>query len=269
MIGTLLQNYIKLNVPTKKVAVLLSGGVDSISVGLAAHNVGRIVHAYSFKLDNKSSSDYDKAEDVAQKMGWEFTGIEVPTNNLVDDWKRLHKLGCKKKTHFECVYPFLYVYPKINEKYVLTGWGADGYFGVSKKATLRYRPESKNSPDTFDDFRNQYFLPHNCAGLAWHNKVIGDKIHVTPYLSSKVKKYFYQFTWEELNRPKQKHHIRNAFPEFDDLKISNHKNLQHNGISDLFETLLNNSEINYNNRKRIQDVCRDWYRSGISEIQGL
>ena len=52
MIDTLLCNIIENQIPTKKCAVLLSGGVDSLSVALAAHNVGKEVIAYSFNRIN-------------------------------------------------------------------------------------------------------------------------------------------------------------------------------------------------------------------------
>ena len=138
MIKDLLINHIRNNVPDSRVAVLLTGGVDSISVGLAAQRAGKEVHAYSFQLGEQTSYDFAKAAEVAYKMKWHFTPVVVPRDNLIEDWHKLVKLGCKKKTHFECVFPFLYVYPEIEEKYVITGWGADGYFGVSKKAMMRY-----------------------------------------------------------------------------------------------------------------------------------
>ena len=50
---------------------------------------------------------------------------------------------------------FLYVYPIIEQKYVLSGWGADGYFGISRKAHLKYKV--KESKTQFDAFRNDYF----------------------------------------------------------------------------------------------------------------
>ena len=144
----------------------------------------------------------------------------------------------------------------------MSGWIADAYHGVSKKATMRHRPESTYEPETFDEFRDRYLLPENCAGLKWHNKVVTmyDKIHVTPYLDSKVKKYFYQFTWEELNRPKQKIKIRNDFTKIENFGIIKpHTNLHLGaGINKLFETLLNNSDINFKERKRVMDMCRDW-----------
>ena len=93
------------------------------------YEVGKRVVGYTFCLENDESYDYLKAKEVCADMGWECNPFNVPTTNLVDDWHRLVKLRCRKKTHFETVFPFLYVYPNIYPKYVLTGWGADGYFG--------------------------------------------------------------------------------------------------------------------------------------------
>ena len=252
MIKKLLEDHIKNNVPDSKVAVLLSGGVDSLSVALAAEFAGKEITAYSFYLKGNKSYDFKTAEKFSKKQGWNFVSVEVPTENIVSDWHRLVDLGCVKKTHFECVFPFLYVYPEIKEKYVLSGWVADAYHGVSKKATMRHRPESTFEPETFDDFRNRYLLPENRAGLQWHNYVVEkhNKIHIVPYLDSKVKNYFYQFTWEQLNRPVQKIKIRKDFTELKDYgNIRPHTNLHLGaGINKLFETLLNNKEINFNNR---------------------
>ena len=113
MIDKLLENEISKVSDSDKCAVLLSGGVDSISVAFAAQRLGKTIHAYSFCLDTHESYDYMKAKEIAEICKWEFTGIKVPTNNLVEDFHRLVKLDCRKKTHFECVYPFLYVYPEI------------------------------------------------------------------------------------------------------------------------------------------------------------
>ena len=294
MIKDLLIDHIKNNVPDSEVAVLLSGGVDSISVALAAHHVGKKVHAYSFyivpfkynveikgevveKTGGGKSYDFITAEKFAKKMNWGFTEIEVPTNKLVDDYKKLaKKYGCRKKTHFECLFPFLYVYSKIkNQKYVLTGWGADGYFGPSKKASMRYVSFSKaktymkayhkgKAPRvTWNEFRSAY-LDGDCAGLKEHTNlaIIHDKIHVTPYLDSKIRELLWPMNWTELNKPRQKEPIRSDFTELEEFGIIKpHQNLHLNaGIDKLVKTLLNNDEINFKERKRMMDVCWDWYK---------
>ena len=257
MIKGLLIDHIRDNAPDNEIAVLLSGGVDSISCALAAHDAGKIINTYSFFV-NEPSYDYFKAKEISEIIGWNFTGVSVPTNDLENDWFRLRDLGAKKKTHYECMWPFLYVYPKIQEKYVITGWGADGYHGVSKKAVMHY----KHPKEKFDQFRDDYFLPEKTAGLKWHLTIADkyDKVMVNPYLNEKVKDYFYQFTWDELNKPKQKQHIRDAFPELKKFgNIKPHLNLQlASGVDKVFETLLNSPEINFRNRKRIMDVCKDW-----------
>ena len=45
MIGDILRNVTRQQVSEQEVAVLLSGGVDSLSVAFAATDVGKTVHA--------------------------------------------------------------------------------------------------------------------------------------------------------------------------------------------------------------------------------
>ena len=54
-IDKLLVDHVKNNAPDSKVALLLSGGVDSISVGFAAQRLGKKIHAYSFRLDTHTN----------------------------------------------------------------------------------------------------------------------------------------------------------------------------------------------------------------------
>lgn len=65
MIDKILTNEVNNSVPEKKVAVLLSGGVDSISVAFAAERLGKKITAYSFRLEDEPSYDYNKAKDIA------------------------------------------------------------------------------------------------------------------------------------------------------------------------------------------------------------
>ena len=119
----------------------------------------------------------------------------------------------------------------------------------------------KHPKEKFDQFRDDYFLPEKTAGLKWHLTLAESygKVMINPFLDKKVKDYFYQFTWDELNKPQQKQHIRTAFPELDKFKIKPHLNLQlASGVDKVFEGLLNNKKINFRNRKRVMDICRDW-----------
>lgn len=283
MIKKLLEEHISKNVKDDVVAVLISGGVDSLSVAFAAHNVGKRVVGFTFCLEGDETYDYLKAKEVCADMGWECNPFHVPTTNLVDDWHRLVKLGCRKKTHFETVFPFLYVYPNIYPKYVLTGWGADGYFGPSKKAMMRYSSISKaknyinyckkfykikgklprDKRFTWDKFRLNY-LDGDCAGYEKHTNLAKqhDKIHIAPYKDSReIRELLMSKSWFKLNKPRQKEIIRKDFTILEKYgTIKPHVNL-HLGanIHKLFETLLEDEDINIKNRKRMMDVCRDWY----------
>ena len=58
MIDKLLCEHIDKNVSSKDVAVLLSGGVDSISVAYAAAKLKKNIHCYSFCLDINKNYDF-------------------------------------------------------------------------------------------------------------------------------------------------------------------------------------------------------------------
>ena len=62
MIDKLLTQEINKQVWGNDVAVLLSGGVDSISVAFAAMNARKKITAYSFHLDTEVSYDFLKAK---------------------------------------------------------------------------------------------------------------------------------------------------------------------------------------------------------------
>ena len=104
-----------------EVAVFLSSGIDSRCILFALLEYGKKVHAYSFTLDDRISTDCRVAEEVAKTYGVEFTRILLPTdiNILKKDVVLLHdKYKCRKKTEYECVWPFLYSYKIVDEKVV-------------------------------------------------------------------------------------------------------------------------------------------------------
>jgi len=242
-----------------EVAVLLSGGVDSISCALAAHHVGKTVNTYTFHLEDQISYDSAKAMSVSHHMGWRCVLTDVPLLTIKNDFYTLRNdFECTKKTHYECTFPFLYIYPNIKEKIVISGVAADGHYGVSKKACMHF----KEPKSLFDKFREDYFANDNPAGYKQQLLLCKkyDKKFVAPYLHSTIIDFFRQYDWYELNKPKQKHHVRDSFTEFKEIgNIKQHINLQLGaGVDKAFESLLQSNEINFKNRTRMLDVYRDW-----------
>ena len=76
-----------------------------------------------------------------------------------------------------------------------------------------------------------------------------------------------EYDWNELNKPEQKRHVREAFKEEFEMvgHVNQHTNLQLDSkINILFESLLDDLEINFKDRSRVMDVCRDW--AGLKEF---
>lgn len=263
-VGSLLEQIISEQLKEDTVALLLSGGVDSLSCGFAAQALGKRVHAYTFQIENQTSEDSRVAVFAARKLGWEFTLVRVQTKRLEEDFLELAgKWECKKKTQFECTYPFLYLIPQITEKYVLSGIAADGHFGLSKKAMMHF----KTPKEKFDEFRTKYFSSPNPAGQLQQKALIESygKIQIAPYLDKRMFDYFIQFDWNEINEPVQKRLTVFAYTNlFRTVGIRPHKNLQLvAGIPSIFERLLS-SRLNKKNRTRVMDLCRDYsgYKGG-------
>jgi len=276
MIGNIITNIIDKQVPDKEVALFLSAGVDSCSVGIAAHRLGKKVHAYTFQMKGETNFDSKHAENIAKKMGWEWTLIEVPSDNLIEDFKTLSlKYNCRKKTHFECTWPFLYVYPQIKEKYIISGILADGHWFYNKSLMIKGVVGKKSKKEDLDKERIKYFNPlmkngrdslnaqYNPSGW-WQQILLGDeygKVHCNPYEEKEVFDFYMKYSWREIMEPFDKHHVIEAFQkEFDLIGHRKHQNFQTVAkIPTVFETLLNVPEINFKNRIRIMDICRDWY----------
>ena len=95
-ITDLLESYIE-NIEDTELAVLLSGGVDSLSVAFAADRVGKRISTYSFRLDIHDNYDNEKAQQAANEFGWAHRECVVDTTNLVEDFLRSNQDFCKEK----------------------------------------------------------------------------------------------------------------------------------------------------------------------------
>jgi asparagine synthetase B (glutamine-hydrolysing) len=241
-----------------RAAVLLSGGIDSLTCAFALNKIGLNVTGYTFFVEGRGSEDVRAARKAADLFEWRHTVIEVPTENLEEDFLLLaSSYDCDVKTEFENTWPFLYVYPEMEEEVVVSGIAADGHYGVSRKAMMHYRDDL----ETLNQFRSRYFSGDNPAGIRQQRELSRryEKKLVPPYLDERVKDYWMQFTWEEINEPRQKQKVMQAFPDrFHRFGWRPHKNLQlEAGVDVVFESLLD-SPLNKNNRNRVMDLGHDF-----------
>lgn len=252
--------------PGKDVAVMFSGGVDSHSIAFACNRLGKNITTYSFRIKDIPTYDSDKAKETSDVFGWKHVRVEVPVENLEKDFLRLYNdFGCVKKTQFECLFPFLYVFPQVKEDVILSGVHADKYYGLSREANVHYVHDKK----LFDDYRRDgYYDGVNNKKFQYHWHVdmakSFNKQFYPVYLTEDILNFFLQFDHKEMHVPEQKNHVREAFKEeFSKCgKVKKHWNYQLcAGIPEIFQDkLISNPIINFKNRKRMMEVYRDWAR---------
>lgn len=232
-------SYIKAS--GQSAAVLLSAGVDSHSVLFACLELDIPVEAYSFTLDTKDSRDYKYAMATAEIFKVKFRRVAL--NTSVESLKRFClyavQTGAKGKTDFECMWPMAYAFrvaAKHGHKFVLSATAADSHFALSKKAYMHYK-------DKVDLYRRIVFSKRN-TGQKLLLKAEAAKLgmeYFTPYDTTRMCSELHGYTWDELNKPRQKQPIRSAFPEyFEKCKTTQHTNLQlgDSGIAGHFNVLL-------------------------------
>lgn len=264
----------------KRVSLLLSSGLDSMVVGLSAHELGYEVDCYTFQMKDHPTFDAKHARIVANKMGWNFNLVECPTDakTLARAWRWMHSnLMCAKKRDYECAYPMIYCYKAIaknGHNYVLSGLVADAYFCFARNTHIAGISGPNSKPELFREYRENYWRPwlelgkdsltqsYNPSGMLQH-ELLAKRLNLVtanPFLDKRVFNYMIRQNWLELNKPKQKQPLLNAWAsQINDLGHRPHRGYQTEAKVPLyFEQLLEDKEINFRQRRRIMDVARDW-----------
>lgn len=258
---THLQAYISAKSRSDSVALLLSGGIDSLSVGFALRDAGKTFTAYTYEIQGYPSRDRPKAELLARHLGCPLRVITVPNADASNAFIRLAvQNGCRKKVHHETSFPWLYALPEIEEAEIWSGWNADDHYGNTRKIVLdqaRMVREGSSQADRkahFDEWRRARFAQFDAAVSSdtwWHVQRLADRCGkrlLDPYTSTAVRDFFFQFDHEQLSSPK-KPLIRQALAaQLQGLPTSSIAvgvKLQIGGSVDaLYRTLLNDDSIN-------------------------
>ncbi|UPT96454.1 DNA (cytosine-5-)-methyltransferase [Bradyrhizobium barranii subsp. apii] len=243
------------------VALLLSRGRDSITVGIACHDLGKRVHAYTYELEGYPSAEREGVEAIARHFGWPLTVVRVPTTNLVTAFMRLAiDYRCCKKVQFETAYPMIHVVPTIEENEILTGWNADDNYGNTREYIFhqvrltRANVEPRLKKEDFDAHRLQMHRELGEPGSQdtfWKLVAIAErhgKRVVDPYVHPAIRSHFLQFDHNQLsplNKPVVREAFQDVFAQFPEAWVAKGVRLQKGGqVDKLFETLLNDPTVN-------------------------
>lgn len=248
----------------KDVGLLLSGGSGSAAVLFGLLELGKNVTAYTFHMEDVESTDLIKARNLAGRFGVKFVPVPLPSDLGTvkkDCLYLINEVGCRLKTDVECAFPIRHTLPLVKEKVLTSGLGDDNFFGLSKKALFNY----KHSVPLLDEYRKEAYVKYDVQLNFFKamGEAEGVAVH-SPYQSKDMLKVFLGKSWEELNKPKIKQIILDAFPEeFEDLRTY-HANYQKgdSGISDNFLQLLD-SDWNLRNYKRTDGIFNSIARGEI------
>lgn len=256
--ATVLETHLASADLPERVALALSGGVDSAACLFALQELGHDVTAYTFTLRGRPSTDFKTARDLCETFDVPFTPVYLPTD--LDTLKRdtyylVADCGLDSKTTIECAWPFLYLTAAADETALVSGLTADGHYVLSKRGMMHFR----DSVAKMNAFRRDYFTSDDPAGNQTITRLAtarGFESHARPYYSRAMFDLFYDTAWDAINRPNQKQPVYDAYPEqmaaFDTRK---HQDLQlgDTGIAEQFEKL----------------VQTDWNRGGYKTPVGI
>ena len=120
----------------KNVAIAFSGGLDSGLISALAKNSASSVNLYTVGIED--SYDVQHASELSKELDLEWSHILLDEDLLINSLKNAIKAtNCVDPITLSFEIPLVVISSKIEEKYILTGQGADELFcGYSKYVGL-------------------------------------------------------------------------------------------------------------------------------------
>lgn len=203
----LLLEYIQGLELNQDIALLFSGGTDSLTILWTLLNIGIQPHCYTFGLPNSNCTDIQVSKKAAEYHQLSHTIVRPPQQSNIELAKDLAKvitiIRSTRKTHVEVMWGYWWLFKTIKEQFIFSGLQADTLYGSSRSMAIKY---SKVSKTKFTNARIEMISDRNQEGLQQATNLAEyyKKLLFTPYTSQEIRNYFYRYTWTELNRPRQK-----------------------------------------------------------------
>ena len=230
---TLLRRRLMANLPKRgpRVAIALSGGVDSCSLLAACLRKGIDPVVISYTPDTHMSTDYQYARANAEKHGlrWQGIAVDMSPRRLLERARLVVGLGYRSKMQVESLVPMVAIAQEaafFGCTVLLTGDQADGYYingnwisrnydrarGIPgpERQHVRYDHDSTR----IDALRRLYWDQDrgNCGAVQRIAAGFGVRA-VMPYRDEKIAALFSGLHWNEVNLPRLKEPEWLAFEE--------------------------------------------------------
>jgi len=214
----------------ESVCVALSGGVDSCACLAALMEVGLTPTVVSYTPHTHESTDFQMARASAENLGLEFfpAVVQMDHETLVEFARVVAELGYGSKVQMESLTPMVGISRVAAEAGVtalLTGDQSDGYFSLSRGASsgqglkgelAAHLFPGKLSTDTdsrrIDANRIAYYArDKSCSGAVAE---VCELVGITagfPFRDKKIYEAFLGSRWSEVNKPRIKEPIRQAW----------------------------------------------------------
>lgn len=261
IINRYLNNKIK---DKNSVAILFSGGLDSLSIMLSCMEIGINPVLYTFYLDGFISNDIVSSRKIADDFNLKLVEVVIPydVDILIKDiYYIIKNFNVYKKTAVQCIHPFIYIERQLQEKYILSGLCADDLYGTSKHLALM-----ANNGKLFDEERMKKVKDETSSAYKFIKQIFKDKEFIAPYKDCQLLiKYFLDKSFSQMNKPKQKYIMFKSYQEYIDKfnLYRRNENLQCSSKIREYHDLLLNTELNVNNNKIVTPI----YRRIYDEIQ--
>lgn len=241
--------------------ISLSGGVDSTIILFASILSGYKPRCITFYMDGYESGDLLSTRKLTKYYGLKHVELAIPSSKdkIVEDIKSVIP-HCEvfKKTIIQCMIPWLYIYPSMESKTILTGLSADDLYCNQRKVAVQLAQQGE---DSILEYRKSYSndLNFSNANIIRFGENY-NKTCIDIYNDSDIENYFLKYPAKWLNKPKQKMLSLGAFQDFFDSGsfYRRRDSYQVNSkLRDIHDKVLLNSEWNINKNKVILPVYKN------------
>ena len=200
----ILNTVISEQLSDEPVALLFSGGTDSLTILWTLLDLGIKPTCYTFHLSYFESTDAKVSKKACNHWGVNQVIVNEDKRDIPSQLKDVISIiQSPRKTHVEVMYAYYFLMQAVKEKHIFSGIQADSLYGSNKNAAIQC---GKQSAKFFADYRRKLVANPDQEGYKQANLLAShfNKILYTPYSDNRIREFYYQYSWKQLNSPKQK-----------------------------------------------------------------